>query len=76
METEAAAGGDGFTSAGGRRRRRRREEEERKGEDEEMAEPRPRKRPAFPALPAESLGVSGERGGLGSGPAEAPGAGS
>ncbi|NWZ24449.1 PNO1 protein, partial [Asarcornis scutulata] len=61
METEAA-GGDGFTSVSGRRRRRRRrreEEEERKGEDEEMAEPRPRKRPAFPALPAESLGVGG-----------------
>ncbi|XP_035176213.1 RNA-binding protein PNO1 [Oxyura jamaicensis] len=57
METEAAAGGDGFTSAGGRRRRRRREAE--KGEDEEMAEPRPRKRPAFPPLAAEALGVGG-----------------
>uniref|UniRef100_A0A8B9BDM5 RNA-binding protein PNO1 n=1 Tax=Anser brachyrhynchus TaxID=132585 RepID=A0A8B9BDM5_9AVES len=57
METEAAAGGDGFTSATGRRRRRR--EAEKKGEDEEMAEPRPRKRPAFPALPAEALAVGG-----------------
>ncbi|NXD56491.1 PNO1 protein, partial [Corvus moneduloides] len=59
METEAAADG-GFTSVASRRSRRKRRaggEEPAAGAAMDTTEPRPSKRPAFPPLTAEALGV-------------------
>ncbi|NXU64177.1 PNO1 protein, partial [Horornis vulcanius] len=59
MDTQAAAGG-GFTSVESRRRRRKRRaggEEAAAGAAMDTAEPRPSKRPAFPPVSAEALGV-------------------
>ncbi|NWZ42968.1 PNO1 protein, partial [Brachypodius atriceps] len=66
MDTEAAAGG-GFTSVVSRRSRRKRRaggdeaaaggEEAAAGAAMDTAEPRPSKRPAFPPVAAEALGV-------------------
>lgn len=63
METEAAAGG-GFTSVVSRRSRRKRRAggEEPAGAAMDTAEPRPKKRPAFPPVAVEALGVRGEPG--------------
>ncbi|NXS98417.1 PNO1 protein, partial [Jacana jacana] len=62
MEAEAAAAEGGFTSVLSKRSRRKRraaggEEAAAEGSAMETAEPRPSKRPAFPPVAAEALGV-------------------